>query len=85
MPLETVLQFAIDRKLFEKADATALTENHRDSIIQRRLKQFSFCPSGFVQGAEAALQGLDKDNLGSGFDYLEEKYRDVSKLLYGNE
>jgi predicted nucleotidyltransferase len=51
----------------------------------RRLKQFSFCPSGFVQGAEAALQGLDKDNLGSGFDYLEEKYRDVSKLLYGNE
>lgn len=51
----------------------------------RRLAQTSFCPPGFVLGAEAALTGLDKNNLGPGFDLLEEKCREVSKLLHGNE
>ena len=51
----------------------------------RRLEKSLFCPPGFVQGVEAALQGLDKNNLGPGFDLLEEKCREVSKLLQGNE
>jgi hypothetical protein len=51
----------------------------------KRLAQFDFCPPGFVQGAEAAITGLDKNNLGPGFDLLEEKCREVRKFLYGNE
>jgi predicted nucleotidyltransferase len=51
----------------------------------KRLSQYSFCPPGFVRGAEAALTGLDKNNLGAGFDLLEENCREVSKLLHGNE
>lgn len=51
----------------------------------KRLTQYSFCPPGFTQGMEAALTGLDKNNLGPGFDLLEEKCREVKKLLNGNE
>ncbi len=51
----------------------------------KRLTQSSFCPPGFVEGAEAVLQGLDKENLGPCFDALEEKCREVSRLLNGNE
>jgi hypothetical protein len=51
----------------------------------RRLAQYDFCPPGFAQGLEAVLAGLDKNNLKPGFDLLEGKCREVSKLLHGNE
>ncbi len=51
----------------------------------KRLALSSFGPPGFVQGVEAALTGLDKNNLGPSFDFLEEKCLEVKKLLYGNE
>ena len=51
----------------------------------KRLAQLSFCPPGFVESAEATLQGLDKENLGPCFDGLEEKCREVKELLEGNE
>lgn len=51
----------------------------------KRLAQYDFCPPEFVQGVEAALTGLDKNNLGPSFDLLEGKCREVSKLLHGNE
>ncbi len=50
----------------------------------KRLAQFPFCPPGFAGGVEAVLTGLDKDNLGPGFDLLEEKCREIKKLLNGN-
>ncbi len=57
--------------------------NEKGSL--KRLSQYSFCPPGFVHGVEAVLISLDKNNLGPGFDLLEEKCREVSKLLQGNE
>ena len=47
----------------------------------RRLSQSTFCPASFVEDAEAALQGLDKDHLGRSFELLEKKNLQVSRLL----
>jgi hypothetical protein len=49
----------------------------------RRLGRFDFCPPGFIQVAERALEGLRKDGLASCFDAMEEQYREVSRL-FGN-
>ncbi len=51
----------------------------------RRLDQAPFCPAGFVRDVEAALQGLDRDNLVPGFEILGEKCGQIKKLLQGNE
>ncbi len=51
----------------------------------KRLARFDFCPPGFVQAAEAVLEGLNKDRLRSCFDTMEEQYREVSRIIGNGE
>ncbi len=47
----------------------------------RRLAQAPFCPPGFAEGLESALQGLDKENLTLGFDRLSDLHAQAARLV----
>jgi len=64
----------------------AILASHGEILLNekgalRRLAQHSFCPQGFVEVAESALTGLNRLTLGGSFDIMEEKFREISRLL----